>query len=193
MSRQDIKSRPIYTPLVLNRAGRAHLLVVESAALPAEVFAAGVSAADFRETWSVSGHSQAMPAPLAGSGAQHFRSARQMLDLLRHRLARETMGLRIYAVGSEHFCWDVAACASAAGMGREEYQLYAVGKPARRVVCVHCRTLNVAVTTNLITCGGCGAQLFVRDHFSRHNNAFMGVQIDAEVPGETIPLEELTS
>ena len=193
MSGQDIKSRPIYTPLVLDCAGRAHLLVVEGAAPAAEVFAAGVSAADFREIWSIGGHSKAMPAPLTGTGAQHFRSVSQMLDLLRHRLARETMGLRIYAVGSEHFCWDVAACARAAGMGREEYQLYAVGKPSRRVVCVHCRTLNANVTTNLITCGGCGAQLFVRDHFSRHNNAFMGVQIDAEVPGETIELEELSA
>ena len=27
----------------------------------------------------------------------------------------ETMGLRLYAVGAEHFCWDVAGCASAAG------------------------------------------------------------------------------
>jgi hypothetical protein len=86
-----------------------------------------------------------------------------------------------------------AGCASAAGMGREEFFLFATGKPSRRVVCVHCRTLNAHVRTNLITCAGCQAQLFVRDHFSRHCNAFMVVQIDAEVPGETIDLEELTS
>ncbi len=193
MSGQDIKSRPIYTPLARDPAGRAHLLITDGAALPSEVFAPGTSAADFPETWSVACHSQAFPAPLAGSGAQAFRSASHLLEMLRHRLARETMGLRVYAIGSEHFCWDVAACASAAGMGREEFFLFATGKPARRVVCVHCRTSNEGVSTNLVTCAGCQAQLFVRDHFSRRNNAFMGVQIDAEVPGETIDLEELTS
>jgi dimethylamine monooxygenase subunit C len=193
MSGQDIKSRPIYTPLARDPAGRAHLLVTNGAAPPPDAFAPGTSAADFAETWSVASHSQAVPAPLAGSGSQAFRSASHLLDMLRHRLARETMGLRLYAVGAEHFCWDVASSASAAGMGREEFSLFATGKPSRRVVCVHCRTLNEDARTNLITCAGCQAQLLVRDHFSRLGNAFMGVQIDAEVPGETIALEELTS
>jgi hypothetical protein len=193
MSGQDIKSRPVYTPLAPDPAGRAHLLVTDSAAPPPHAFADGISATDFAEVWSVASHSQALPAPLAGSGVQPFRAVGHLLEMLGHRLARETMGLRIYAVGSEHFCWDVAARAGAAGMGREEFFLHAVGKPARRVVCVHCRTANEGVSTNLVTCAGCHAQLFVRDHFSRHNNAFMGVQIDAEVPGETIDLEELTS
>jgi hypothetical protein len=193
MSGQDIKSRPIYTPLARDPAGRAHLLISDGAAPSPEAFAPGTSAADFAEIWNVMGHSQALPAPLAGSGAQAFRSASHLLDMLRHRLARETMGLRLYAVGAEHFCWDVAGCASAAGMGREEFFLFATGKPSRRVVCVHCRTLNAHVRTNLITCAGCHAQLFVRDHFSRRGNAFMGVQLDAEAPGETIDLEELTS
>ncbi|WP_295529868.1 dimethylamine monooxygenase subunit DmmA family protein [Novosphingobium sp. Chol11] len=193
MSGQDIKSRPVYTPLARDPAGRAHLLIIDDAAPPAEAFAPGTSAADFPETWSVAAHSQALPAPLAGNGAQAFRSASHLIAMLRHRLARETMGLRLYAIGAEHFCWDVAACASAAGMGRDEFFLYAAGKPARRVVCVHCRTLNEGVSTNLITCTGCHARLFVRDHFSRLGNAFMGVQIDAEVPGETIEIEELSA
>jgi hypothetical protein len=42
----------------------------------------------------------------------------------------------------------------------------------------------------IITCPGCGASLFVRDHFSRRLAAFMGVKVDAEVPGD-IPVPEL--
>ena len=37
---------------------------------------------------------------------------------------------------------------------------------------------------NVTPCPGCGAQLFVRDHFSRRLAAFMGVKVDAEAPGE---------
>lgn len=49
------------------------------------------------------------------------------------------------------------------------------------------------VTTSIVTCTGCGAPLFVRDHFSRRLAAFMGVQVDAEVPGEVPEAEELYS
>jgi hypothetical protein len=76
-------------------------------------------------------------------------------------------------------------------MGKDEYRMFAVGSGARRIFCVHCRTLTFTVSTNLVDCAGCGAQLFVRDHFSRRLNAFMGFQIDSEVPGETIPVEVL--
>jgi hypothetical protein len=56
---------------------------------------------------------------------------------------------------------------------------------------VHCRTLNDGVTGNVFACAGCGASLFVRDHFSARLAAFMGVQVDAEAPGEVPPIEPL--
>ena len=55
---------------------------------------------------------------------------------------------------------------------------------------VHCRTITRGVHTNIVSCSGCGRSLFVRDHFSRRLGAYMGFQIDAEVPGE-VPAAEV--
>ncbi len=78
-------------------------------------------------------------------------------------------------------------------MGRSEVRLCAsLGSP-RRVFCNHCRTITEGVTTTIVACAGCQAQLLVRDHFSRRLNAFAGVQVDAEAPGEIPPIEALTS
>lgn len=197
MSDAPTSNRPRYSPLQPDPRARAHLLVCDDAQVPGAALAEGLAVAAFPERWLVappltSGERMAMPAPLAGPGEQLFRSSSHLLSLLRHRLAAETMGLRLYAVGAESFVWDVAGIAMAAGMGRDEFRLFAHGPHVRRVHCVHCRTLNTGVTTSLVTCAGCGATLHVRDHFSRVHNAYMGVQVDAEVPGELPPVEELS-
>ncbi len=186
-------NRPRYAPLSPVTGARAHLLVSDQAALEPGVFAPGVAAEAFPERWAVVAHALVLPQPFGGPGVQQFRSASHLLSLLRHRLGAETMGLRLYAVGSEPFVWDVARAAFDAGMGREELQLFACGRPVRRVWCVHCRTINPGVTTTLVACAGCGATLGVRQHFSRAQNAWMGVQCDAEVPGELPMSEELSA
>jgi len=191
MSDQGIKSRPTYAPISRDATGAKHLLVLDTTQPPVDAFAAGTALEDFPERWSVEAHSKAIPSPHADDLLHGFRSTSHLLIALRHRLAQEHMGFRLYAIGTESFLWDVARAAAEAGMGRDEYRLLAAGSAARRVYCVHCRTMNEQVTTNLVTCSACGANLFVRDHFSRFHNAYMGVQIDAEVPGETLPIEEL--
>ena len=191
MSDQGIKSRPRYAPLSRDLSGRAHLLVADHADIAEGAFADGSALADFPERWTIEAHSCAIPSPLPGDLVHGFRSQAHLLIALKRRLRHEHMGLRLYAIGTEAFLWDVAGAAEAAGMGQEEYRLFAAGSNARRVFCVHCRTVTRAVTTNLVTCTGCAAQLFVRDHFSRRLNAFMGFQIDSEVRGETVPVEVL--
>ena len=94
------------------------------------------------------------------------------------------MGLRLYAEGPEDFLWDVFGIAQDHGLGRSEVFLKQSGTLARRVQCVHCKTFNEGVTTTIVRCAGCGANLFVRDHFSRRLSAFQGVKIDAEQPGD---------
>jgi hypothetical protein len=86
--------------------------------------------------------------------------------------------------------WDVNNVARAAGLGNGEIFLSHAGSLKRRVYCTHCKTMNEDVTKNIVKCRGCGANLFVRDHFSRRLAAFMGVAVDAEVPGE-IPQAEV--
>lgn len=191
MTTGSFTSRPRYSPLTRFPSARAHLLVADHAGIAPHAFAETCSAADFPERWEVVAHAQVLPQPLGGPGVHQFRSASHLLTLLGHRLNAETMGLRLYAVGSEPFVWDVARVGREAGMGREEMQLFAVGQPVRRVVCVHCRTINPEVTTTLVTCAGCGVTLSVRDHFSRMHNTWMGVQCDAEAPGELPEVEDL--
>lgn len=186
-------NRPRYVPLAPDPCARAHLLVADHHGIDGAAFAPGHALADFPERWDIVAHALVLPEPFGGPGVQHFRSSSHLLSLLRHRLAAETMGLRLYAVGSEPFVWDVARVAIDAGMGREEFHLFATGRPVRRVSCVHCRTINPGVTTTLIVCAGCGVTLGVRDHFSRMHNAWMGVQCDAEAPGELPAIEDLSA
>jgi hypothetical protein len=188
---QGIKSRPSYEPLAIDPAGRVHLLVVDSPDAPPEAFAVGTDAGRYDEVWTIEGHSSAIPSPVEGTRVHGFRATRHLLIALRRRLAQEKMGFRVHVIGTEPFLWEIAGAAEEAGLGREEYALFTVGSQARRLFCVHCRTITDGVTTNVAECSGCGAHLFVRDHFSRRLNAFMGVQVDAEVPGERPPVEEL--
>lgn len=195
MSDQGIKSRPKYQSLVPMPSARHHLLVVEGAAVPAEALGEGVDAAAF-EVWTVAGRSAVPGGPMmegAPGSVRTFRSVPHLLSALEERLGRETMGLRLYGAGTEPFLWDVFGLAMAAGLGRQETQFAQVGTGARRIYCVHCRTVMEKVTTSIVPCAGCGAPLFVRDHFSRRLSAFMGVQVDAEVPGEVPEAEELYS
>jgi hypothetical protein len=191
MNAQTSGNRPRYSPLAPDPRARAHLLVTDRAELDPAALAPGVGPDDFPERWGVVAHARVLPEPLPGAGVKSFRSPSHLLSLLRHRLAAETMGLRLYVTGSEPFVWDVARAAHQAGMGREEMRLCATGRPERRVSCVHCRTIVPHVTTSLVTCTGCGVILTVRDHFSRVHNAWMGVQCDAEVPGDVPAVEDL--
>jgi len=190
---QGIKSRPRYARLPWDESGARHLLVTDLAAVPPDTLAEGFDLAAV-PVWSVIARSDLPPDPSAADRhphSQQFRSAAQLLARLRVTLAQETMGLRLYVVGSETFLWDVAALGREAGLGTQEIRLAQAGNARRRVICTHCKTTIAEVTTNLVTCPGCGASLFVRDHFSRIHGAFMGVQVDAEIPGERPTAEEL--
>jgi len=193
MNDQGIKSRPSYRPLSLDRTGRRHLLVCDGTP-EAGAFAADTTARDFDERWTIS------PPLLSGfagdekTGApsdRMFRGETELLARLDHRLKTEQIGLRLYATGAEPFLWRVMAVAAEAGMGRDEVRLFA-GRPGpRRVYCNHCGAIAEGVVANVATCPGCGAALFVRDHFSRRLNAFAGIKVDAEVPGDLPAIEVL--
>jgi len=190
---QGIKSRPRYNVLRLDPTGRRHLLLTDGPDVPAEACADALPLA-VDETWTVTASSEACldPEPLGpGALARTFRSVPQMLATLRTQLGREKVGLRLYVAGTEAFLWDVDGVARAAGMGLGEIFLTHSGSKRRRVQCVHCKTMLEDVTTSIVPCLACGANLFVRDHFSRRLGAFQGVRVDAEVPGEVPAAEEI--
>jgi len=182
------KSRPVYQKLRIDPQGRAHLIVTDLEALPQDAIEADPAGAKV-ESWVVARIAPGIAAAPAGSRA--FRSAADLLSHLSHHLARAPVGLRLYAAGTEAFLWDVANTAREAGLSGDELFLTQAGSLRRRVYCTHCKSMNEDVTTNIAACRACGARLFVRDHFSRRLAAFMGVMVDAEVPGEIPEIEVL--
>lgn len=106
-------------------------------------------------------------------------------------LATATMGMRLYAAGTEPFIGSVLQEALAVGVDHKSVFTEHRGSAKRRVQCVHCKGLTEDVTTSPMTCAHCGLTLFVRDHYSRRLGAFQGVRVDAEVPGEVPPVEVL--
>ena len=181
-----IPGRPHAAALRIDARGRKHLLVSDTARPPVPDDADRVEL----ELWVVPG---ALADPGVAVGARAFDTATRLLARLRDRLAAARIGLRLYAAGTEAFVSDVTALAEDAGMGAGEVFLRRLGIVGRRVHCVHCRTANHGVATTLVRCGGCGAMLLVRDHFSPRLGAFMGVQVDAEAPGEHSGPEALAS
>jgi hypothetical protein len=183
------KSRPVYEKLRIDPAGRAHLIVTDLAAVPEEAIEEELALSGV-ECWTVGLSGPGIAVPAAGN-VRAFRAVADLLAHLSHLLVREKVGLRLYAAGSEAFLWDVMKLARDAGLGGDEVFLSHAGTLRRRVYCTHCRTMNEDVETNIVACRGCGASLFVRDHFSRRLAAFMGVKMDAEVPGELPEVEVL--
>jgi hypothetical protein len=191
MPEPTIKSRPVYARLSRDAGARWRLLLADAPDAAPKGLASGTTLADFDERWTIVSSSRAIPSPEAGAADQSFRSLQHLLLALRRRLSEERMGLRLYAVGAEPFLWTVHAMADDFGMSRGEIHLCAAAPAGRRVFCNHCRTISEGVTTTVFACHGCKAPLLVRDHFSRRLNAFAGVQVDAEAPGDLPEIEAL--
>ena len=90
------------------------------------------------------------------------------------------MDTGFYLAGPEVFLWQAANHLRQAGVETRRIRQELAGSAARRVYCVHCRTISEPVTTSLHCCAACGLTLTVRDHFSRPLSAYMGVIADAE-------------
>jgi predicted RNA-binding Zn-ribbon protein involved in translation (DUF1610 family) len=178
------KSRPIYAPFKLDLAGKAHLIVTNHPEVPErEAALANI------EIWTVQTIAPGVQAPIRDN-TRAFRAVPELFTHLAHRLSRAATGLRLYAIGTESFIWDAHNIAMAAGLSATEIHLTQSGPLVRRVICTHCKTTIEDVPQNIVTCPGCGAALFVRDHFSRRLAGFMGVKVDAETPGQ-IPAAEV--
>ena len=101
------------------------------------------------------------------------------------------MGTQFYMAGSESFIWSAVKLAKLHGVQEDDVMKQIVATLARPVYCVHCKGMTPDVTTNIASCGKCGRKLFVRDHFSRILGAYMGLQVDAEDPGQVPAIEEV--
>ena len=98
------------------------------------------------------------------------------------------VGLRLELCGDEAFVWPLHTIARGAGLQHDEIILNSCAGSIRRVFCVHCATCQLADAASQLTCCRCGVVLEVRQHFSRHLGAYLGVCADADQPrGELQP------
>jgi predicted RNA-binding Zn-ribbon protein involved in translation (DUF1610 family) len=193
-----IKSKPLYQPLTPSACGQRHLLVAHGqggAALRRLVDAFGANRQGieiFYSRESILGADQSQQLRgLAGVQLRTYANCRQLERELQDTFRSAQMGLRLYIAGTERFIWAVTNLARSVDIRDDEIQQEHADSHARQMACVHCNALTYPVKTNIAPCSGCGRQLLVRDHFSRRLNAYMGLQINAEVPSELPPAVEV--
>ncbi|WP_240975205.1 dimethylamine monooxygenase subunit DmmA family protein [Paraburkholderia aromaticivorans] len=189
------KSRPVYAPLDADPRGTEHWFITSGATDQDRARAvAALSRVAPLQVWVVQAdapRADADPLHALAEAPRRFDSEEGLLAALEQAMRDASIGVRIYALGSEPFIWSVHQLAARYAIAAEAVRVAHSGGLFRRVYCVHCRALNERVTSNVVACAGCGRHLFVRDHFSRRLAAFMGVQADAEMPGELPEREQI--
>ncbi len=216
-----IKSKPVYAPLRADASGRYHCMLglgvgaapllrvieelrsAQAAALQGTqvLYTPGDPAQ--RTPVAATQHTPGDPAqrtPAAEFGdfaaagvaaARRFADSAALLREFRRVLEGALMGTRLYVAGPESFIGLAMQIALEFNLNLDEIRAEECGSLARRVWCVHCRATAESVTTNIVRCPGCERWLLVRDHYSRRLAAYMGVMVDAEVPGERPPIREV--
>jgi hypothetical protein len=197
MLTSGIRSRPIYTALRPDVAGRFHLLAGQGSGGEAllRLLTTLSEGAEFHviyATESVSGKDFSEPLrSRCGTKLCVVSTQSEAVTAVDRTLSGCAMGTRLYVAGSESFIGSIAPVAFSYNMNADEVQCEHRGSSARRVYCVHCKTRNENVTTNIAKCADCGRHLLVRDHYSRRLGAYMGVMADAETPGTLPPSIEV--
>jgi len=204
-----IKSKPVYAPLRADTGGRYHLMLgFGPGAAPllrvlTELKSAVPHALERTRVLMVPEESQPdSPHPGSSQPADSFSrlglravtlfdDAAALLQTFRVVLEESLMGTRLYVAGPESFIGLAMQIALQFDLNKDEIRAEEVGTRARRVYCVHCRSTTESVRTNIVRCAGCDRWLLVRDHYSRRLAAYMGVMVDAEVPGELPAIQEV--
>lgn len=197
MSGSRKTSRPVYPGLAPDLHTRSNIVVSDKAgsAAVAELFARADGAFAKRTTVILADSladedSQAIARALSPATIEFHPSLGEGIARLRELLDTASMGLRLYAAGSEPLIGLVVQAGGEFGIDHSAIQTEHRGTLMRRVQCIHCKVFIDNVTTNIVTCQ-CGVTLQVRDHYSRRLAAFQGVCADAEAPGELPPIEAL--
>jgi hypothetical protein len=191
-----IKSKPVYAPLRADTRGRFHLMLGASEGQAALL---RVLCEMQSQTPQALGATRVLLAPpaqsqfagLALGEVRSFSDESTLLAEFNSTLQSALMGTRLYVAGPECFIGLAMKIALEFNMNKDEIRAEQLGSLARRVYCVHCRATTENVRTNIVSCVGCSRWLLVRDHYSRRLAAYMGVMVDAEVPGVLPPVVEV--
>jgi predicted RNA-binding Zn-ribbon protein involved in translation (DUF1610 family) len=189
-------SRPVYPGLSPDQYAKTHLILCEGEGAAAVLDMAAKAPKEFFSRALIlfcpagTGYEPKLAA-LSPKSLWVLPTIATAMFRLRGVLATATMGTRVYAAGTEPFIGSVLQETLAVGIDHKSVFTEHRGSAKRRVQCVHCKGCTDDVTASPFTCTHCGLTLFVRDHYSRRLGAFQGVCVDAEVPGEVPPVEEL--
>lgn len=192
-----IRSKPVYTSLVWQEKATSHLVLAQSSGGMAvlKLFQQMHPKQPITVLYATSSDATVDYASalkkVVPEGLQLLDSEQELLAALKNILPTMHMGMRVYVAGSEGFIWAIAESVKAFGIEDIDMMKELTGTLARSVYCVHCKAITHNITTNIGECAGCKRMLFVRDHFSRHLGAYMGLMVDAESPGELPEIEEI--
>ena len=179
-----IKSRPVYTGLIIDTNAPRHVLALESEGAMAVVEQADKAFLARAEILYVGPKNfEAEVSALKPADFWVAHTIPVLLNRLKVTLQTAKMGTRLYIAGTEGFIGQAMQVALELGIDFNSICTEHRGSLARRVQCVHCKGITDNVTTSPYTCSHCGLSLLVRDHYSRRLGAFQGVNIDAEDPG----------
>jgi hypothetical protein len=192
-----IKSRPIYPGLSPDPNARRNLIVCDPAGAEAVIELLARADNDFAGRAEVVLSSEGLSGKEAEALVDRLKpaSVETMPDLasaigrVKKILASASMGLRLYAAGSEPLIGSVVQSGAEAFIDPMSVKTEHRGSLKRRVQCVHCKGMTENVTTNPVKCAHCGLLLLVRDHYSRRLAAFQGVCVNAEDPRESPELK----
>jgi dimethylamine monooxygenase subunit C len=189
----EVKSRPVYLGLEPDMFASNNIIVCDRAGVTAVIDMLAKAGAEFAGRTTVILSADEYPdqkaidldiARLQPARTTALPGIDAAAAALGERLFRAQMGTRIYAAGSEPLIGSAVQRAMRFGIDQLSVRTEHRGSLKRRVQCVHCKTLIENVTAQPVKCTGCGQMLTVRDHYSRRYAAFIGVRVDAEVPGE---------
>ncbi len=190
-----IKSKPVYAPLSADTRGRYHLMLGLGAGEVAllrvvrEMQESAAEALTRTRVLLVDTRGEIGSLPL--QEVRLFDEVPLLLHEFKSLLGSSLMGTRLYVAGPESFIGLAMQLALEFNLNKDEIRAEEVGSRARRVYCIHCRATTEDVRTNIVRCSHCDRWLLVRDHYSRRLAAYMGVMVDAEVPGELPPIKEV--
>jgi hypothetical protein len=188
-----IKSRPIYPGLSPDPNARRNVIVCDAAGSEAvaellaradDTFAGRTSVVLSSEGLSET-EGQAIAEKLKPAAVETEPGLEPAIARLRRILSSASMGLRLYAAGSEPLIGSVVQAGAESFIDPLSVRTEHRGSLKRRVQCVHCKGMTENVITNPVKCSHCGLLLLVRDHYSKRLAAFQGVCINAETPNES--------
>jgi dimethylamine monooxygenase subunit C len=193
-----IKSRPVYDELKPFPEGKSHLVVGQGSGGSAMLrllgdMPQGAVIQILYSTESFTGQNHAATLSMSHDSVRSFPTNEELIVELHKRLSAAHMGTRLYLAGSESFIGAAMKVARSFDLNHDEVLREHCGSLVRRVWCVHCDTYNENITQRIFSCSGCNKPLVVRDHYSQLMGAFMGVQGDAEIPGELPDASSLDS